>query len=122
MTHHQHSTAAAAESYACVVVPRCGRERKDELEAAWWQEHAELALGPSAAAGSAAPSGGSPTKGGGDDNMTRRVAHVAAKKQQLLDRVVSATSWKARLCCSTRSLAAKRARGHPVSHWTAVQT
>ena len=82
------------------MAPCRGRERKDELEAAWWQEHAELALGPSAAAAAAAagPAGGSPTKGGGSDgadgNMTHRVAHVAAKKQQLLDREVTATSWR----------------------------
>ena len=53
-----------------------GRARKDELEAAWWQEHAELALGPSAA--SHAPSGGSPTKagaGGAEGNMTRKVGY-----------------------------------------------
>ena len=52
-----------------------GRGRKDELEAAWWQEHAELALGPAAAGH--APSGGSPTKagpGGAEGNMTRKVA------------------------------------------------
>ena len=77
-----------------------GRERADELEAAWWQEHAELALGPSAAAGTAGPSGGSPTKGGGDDKMTQKVVHVAAKKQQLLDREVTATSWRVRICWS----------------------
>lgn len=92
---------AAAESRCAHGAVRCGRERRDELEAAWWQEHAELALGPSAAAaGAAGPAGGSPTKGSGggaDGNMTYRVAHVAAKKQQLLDREVTATSWRVRL-------------------------
>ena len=42
------------------------------------------------------PAAGSPSSPGGSPpaNMNRTVVHVAARRQELLDREVSATSWK----------------------------
>ena len=45
------------------------------------------------------PAAGNPSSPGGSPpaNMNRTVVHVAARRQELLDREVSATSWKVRL-------------------------
>ena len=37
-------------AYESGIVSMARRKRKDELEAAWWQEHSELAAGPAASA------------------------------------------------------------------------
>ena len=122
MHSHRRACSVVPQKETLAAAAACGRERKDELEAAWWQEHAELARGPSAGGGSATPAGGSPTKGGSggggeDGNMTRKVVHVAAKKQQLLDREVTATSWQVR---ALRSVLRRTPIGQAcVRHWRA---
>jgi hypothetical protein len=64
------------------------------------QEYSEQMAGPAPTTNPAKPASppaaGNPGSPGGSPpaNMNRTVVHVAARRQELLDREVSATSWK----------------------------
>lgn len=89
-----------------------GRERKDEIESAWWQEHSELAEGPKAppksgsfkdegtggkaddGATSAANTAAVPAAATESGSMSRTVVDVAARRREMLEKGTSATSWE----------------------------
>lgn len=85
------------------------RERKDEIESAWWREHSELAEGPKrpgkstsptadgvgGSLGSIAPAPALHAAGKPDGgSMSKTVVDVAARRKDLLEKETSATSWE----------------------------
>lgn len=126
---------ALLPSSMCLLLFDIDRERKDEIESAWWQEHSELAEGPKAPPksgpvkeegtggkhddGATSAAAAVPSAATESGSMSRTVVDVAARRREMLEKSTTATSWEV-LAKSHKMYVKIYVRGQQVSYITYV--